>query len=363
MEYTERQVQNGNPSYNIAGPRPTDGFSGFTTSNTAALFTNGVATSLITLPSWNLNTNTVTIAAWVNPSQLPVAREAVVFWRSDTTFTANGFGLYHSATTNANGHYTLAYNWNNDPGTYNWNSGLELPVEQWSLVSLAVTPTNATISVINANGYVSSINVYNHTNQTMTFGNNYIGYDLSVFANPRNFNGTIDDVSVFARSLSQNELSILYLAAAPGTLPPTASFTLGPVSGTAPLTVNFTNTSTGYNSALWTFGDGGSSVSTNVVVTYIYTNAPASYTVSLTVSNSFGLYSNHTATNAVAVTTAGPIVLSITHVGQNLQLNWTGGGSLLQATNLTGPWVTNLTATPPFLVSPTNAQMFFRVMQ
>ena len=41
-------------------------------------------------------------------------------------------------------------------------------------------------------------------------------------------------------------------------------------------------------------------------------------------------------------------------------LNWTAG-TLLQATNLSGPWVTN-PATSPYTVVPTNAQMFYRLL-
>ncbi len=45
--------------------------------------------------------------------------------------------------------------------------------------------------------------------------------------------------------------------------------------------------------------------------------------------------------------------------GSNLQVNW-GIGTLLQATNLAGPWITN-TAPAPLTVAPTGSKMFFRV--
>ena len=45
---------------------------------------------------------------------------------------------------------------------------------------------------------------------------------------------------------------------------------------------------------------------------------------------------------------------------QNPVLDW-GTGKLLQATNLTGPWTTNTTATSPFTVFPTNGQTFYRL--
>jgi hypothetical protein len=40
---------------------------------------------------------------------------------------------------------------------------------------------------------------------------------------------------------------------------------------------------------------------------------------------------------------------------------WNGAGTLLQATNLTGPWVTNNSAVSPLMVTTTNAAQFYRV--
>jgi hypothetical protein len=57
---------------------------------------------------------------------------------------------------------------------------------------------------------------------------------------------------------------------------------------------------------------------------------------------------------------APPVTLQVQFSGTNLQLSWSQG-LLLQATNVTGPWTTNLTATSPFIVSPTARQMFYRV--
>ena len=71
-----------------------------------------------------------------------------------------------------------------------------------------------------------------------------------------------------------------------GATPPVANFTGTPTSGTAPLTVNFTDQSTNTpTSWQWEFGDGGTSTQENP--TYIYNNN-GSYAVSLTVTNDFG---------------------------------------------------------------------------
>lgn len=53
-----------------------------------------------------------------------------------------------------------------------------------------------------------------------------------------------------------------------GVLGVNASFSASPTSGTSPLTVNLTNTSTGASDYIWDFGDGTSSILTNPSVVY-----------------------------------------------------------------------------------------------
>jgi PKD repeat protein len=82
-----------------------------------------------------------------------------------------------------------------------------------------------------------------------------------------------------------------------------ASFTAEPLSGTAPLTVNFTNLSAGaYESCLWEFGDGESSTdcsNPNHVYTY-----PGSFSVTLTISGSGG---TNILRRTAYITVAGPV--------------------------------------------------------
>jgi PKD repeat protein len=77
----------------------------------------------------------------------------------------------------------------------------------------------------------------------------------------------------------------------------TAGFVGSPTSGTEPLTVNFTDQSTGAASWDWDFGDGGSSTAQNP--SHEYTSA-GTYTVSLTVTNACGS-DNETKTDYIAV--------------------------------------------------------------
>jgi PKD repeat protein len=82
-----------------------------------------------------------------------------------------------------------------------------------------------------------------------------------------------------------------------------AKFTSTPVSGQVPLTVQFTDTSTGSPVAwAWTFGDGGTSTEQNPSHSY---NAEGSYTVSLTVTNASNDQNAVTKANLITVAGSG----------------------------------------------------------
>ncbi|MBC8327474.1 MAG: S8 family serine peptidase [Planctomycetes bacterium] len=71
-----------------------------------------------------------------------------------------------------------------------------------------------------------------------------------------------------------------------GGLPPVAEFSGTPVTGTAPLVVDFSDLSTrGPTAWSWDFGDGGSSTQQNPSYTY---SAAGTYSVTLVVSNAYG---------------------------------------------------------------------------
>ncbi len=68
--------------------------------------------------------------------------------------------------------------------------------------------------------------------------------------------------------------------------PPVTAFTANTTAGLAPLTVQFTDTSTGSpTSWAWTFGDGGTSTTQNPQHTY---TTPGLYTVTLNATNEYG---------------------------------------------------------------------------
>jgi len=86
---------------------------------------------------------------------------------------------------------------------------------------------------------------------------------------------------------------------------PAADFTATPTSGTAPLTVQFTDTSTGSPTTwLWNFGDG--TTGTDESPSHIYTS-PGVYSVSLIASNSEGS-TTFSQPDAITVSSVTPTV-------------------------------------------------------
>lgn len=196
-------AQNG--FHGIAGPVPVDGLPGFDATNTA-LRTLGVSNSNVVIPALNLNTNTLTLAAWIKPASTPVANAGVIFCRGGGTVA----GMNFTPNLNGAGDRTLGYTWNNEGGTFNWNSLIAPPFGIWSFVALVVTPTNATVYVFNANGLLSSSQNYTHVVQSFA-GNTLIGDDGAVGLT-RVFDGPIDGAAIYNQALSQSQLEALYAA-------------------------------------------------------------------------------------------------------------------------------------------------------
>src|SRR5439155_23698763 len=100
--------------------------------------------------------------------------------------------------------------------------------------------------------------------------------------------------------------------------PPAADFSGSPTSGTAPLTVQFTDQSTGNpTSWAWDFQGDGSVDSTQQNPQFSYTT-PGSYTVSLTVSNAAG---SSTATKVSSITVTAPPTGNLLNPGFELAAN------------------------------------------
>ena len=137
--------------------------------------------------SMNLNTNTFTLMGWVKPNINHTNTAGVLFFRGGTTTSG-----IHLGTNNK-----LSYHW--DGGQYNFNSNLTLPVNEWSHVALVVEPTKATLYL---NGKPAT-NTSAHAAEAFDTPL-YMGRDPGYTT--RDFQGSIDEVCVYKRALTQTEI-------------------------------------------------------------------------------------------------------------------------------------------------------------
>jgi hypothetical protein len=183
------------------GPQP-PAFPGFDTNNTAMQF-NTSANSYLTMPTLNLNTNTVTITGWMNPSGIQSSWAGVVFCRDESDTTVAGLNFGPGPIVNE-----LRYTWNNsgfDTGTF-----LSVPTNQWSFFALVVTPINATV-YLGTNG---TLNWFNDgvSQPSQAFDSPLlIGYDGS--SSTRMFNGALDQIAIYNHSFTPAQIQQLYTSA------------------------------------------------------------------------------------------------------------------------------------------------------
>jgi len=192
---------------NQAGPA----LPGFEGGNTAVNLYGSVPDSWLKAPSLNLNTNTVTISMWINPSTAGTWR-GLFTWVNGSDKASFGFGGNQN-----NGLVALGYNWNtNSAAAYNFNSQLYPPLGQWSFVSLVITPTNSTIYLYYTDGSTvtnlsKAVQTINNAPEAFTGGNIWIGSSESS-GGSGNLDGYIDEVAVFGSALSEAQIQSLFAA-------------------------------------------------------------------------------------------------------------------------------------------------------
>ena len=164
-----------------------------------ALHTDG-ATGYASAEPLNLNSNQVTISAWIRPNGTQNDWSGLVFTRSN----ASTCGL-SILTTNE-----IRFHWN---GNRWWiGTGLTVPDNEWSHVALVATPTSATVYV-NGKGYTD----LSPCGPALFDSNLLFGLDPCC---DRYFKGEIDEVAVYNRSMTQNEVrELMHLTRKPQTDP------------------------------------------------------------------------------------------------------------------------------------------------
>lgn len=325
----------------VPGPRPPT-LTGFAAGNTAVDISANTNFGGVRTAPLQLNTNTVTIAAWIKPngSQSPYAG---IFMNAATDGTYSGLNI------GMDGGFQIGYTWNNDAATYDFPSTVTVPDGQWSFVAVSVGPTQAVIYAHDGTTFQSSANGLPHPVQGFN-GLSRIGLDY-IYAPDTVFNGTIDEVSVFNQTMSAGEVFSLYAAGkggvapviladvvAPGSLAAGETLTLNVDSGGTP-TLGYQwrknggnlggATGTSYSKANVTSADDGNY---DVVVTNAF-GAVTSSVAAITVSGQvFPSISEHPAD--ATVYQGGYVKLTVTASGGGLNYIWRkSGGDISGATS------------------------------
>ncbi|MGA2656493.1 MAG: LamG-like jellyroll fold domain-containing protein [Verrucomicrobiota bacterium] len=316
-------------------------FPGFASANTAVGF-NGASGSVI-LPPLNLDTNTVTITAWVLPNGSQNSQAGLVVNRSGAgTAVATAAGLTMDVVAGLG----VSYNWNNDQATYSWGSNLSLSDSVWNFVALVVQPTEADLYIVdstNATDWSQATNYVSHAIQDFA-GTTLIGDD----SGETNFNGSIAQVAIFNRALGEGEVYSQYAAAVGGLGPQifqSPAAPAGTVFAGDTVTLSVDAGGTPPLSYKWYYGTALIQGATNGTLTEAFgTTNTGNYSV--VVRNSYGAATSGVAAISVAPVSApsvlqGPVSRTL-YPGGNLSLSVTASGGALSyqwqhaGTNLPG---------------------------
>ena len=286
-----------------------------------ALAFNG-SSSYATIPTLNLNSNTVTIAGWVNRngSQSPLDRHGLLPLQQR-------IGDFTSARRmNCVTHGTVM------PSTYGWNSGLTVPNGQWTFVALVITGSNGTIYMQPQGGAMQSATNAVANSPAAFDGVTDFGQDPT---GGRFFNGSLDELRIYNTALSSSAISALSSDTPPTVATPAAA-SPNPVndsrtnlsvlgasaSGEPTLIYTWAATSVPSGASAPTFSANWNNAAKNTVVDFA---APGAYTLAATITDDCGL----------------SVVSSVNVTVASAQLVWTGGGgngNWSNAANWSGGW-------------------------
>jgi hypothetical protein len=168
----------------------------------------------VTSPALNLNTNSVSIAAWVKRDGVQVEWAGMVFCRGPNTLnnewpsTVTGIGFGGDSKT-ADRH-DLRYH--HDDWWWDFESGLTVPNDVWTFVALVVAPDQATLYMSEGETVSSASNVTFHGADAWD-APTFVGGDPQVLSDTmelhRIMKGRIDDVRIYDYSLPISEILAL----------------------------------------------------------------------------------------------------------------------------------------------------------
>jgi Concanavalin A-like lectin/glucanases superfamily len=133
--------------------------------------------------------NTISTCVWIYRNASLSAYTGIVYSRLSTQY----YGI-HTHGSNAN---NLSYTWTGTT-SYTWDSGIIIPLQSWTHVSLVINSTNAYYYI---NGVLTASNTLAHGSASLTAID--IGQDNQ---GSRFFNGNIASCQIYNRALTSTEV-------------------------------------------------------------------------------------------------------------------------------------------------------------
>ena len=153
-----------------------------------------VGPTLIEIPALNVELTEATMAGWIKPNGAQPDWSSFIMTR--TPGLATGFNVLG---------YQLAYHWNDTATSWDYRGGDMIAEDDWTFAAVVIEPDKATFYI---NGVAGSVNEITHGPCTWN-SNIYLGGDGNEEWLARRMNGALDDVSLFSRALTAEEIMAL----------------------------------------------------------------------------------------------------------------------------------------------------------
>jgi len=151
-----------------------------------------VAPTLVEIQPINMTLTEATMAGWILPYGSQTDWSSFIMTRG----VASGFNILG---------YQLAYHWNDTSNSWSYRGGDMIAQDEWTFAAVTVEPDKATFYV---NGVAGSVNVISHGPNNWN-ANIYLGGDYTYADTQRKMNGALDDVAMFSRALTAEEILVI----------------------------------------------------------------------------------------------------------------------------------------------------------
>ncbi len=150
--------------------------------------------TLIEIPPLDVELTEATMAGWIKTNGSQPDWSSFIMTR--TPGLATGFNVLG---------YQLAYHWNDTSDSWSFRGGDMIPDNEWTFCAVTIEPDKATFYV---NGVAGSVNEISH-GPCLWNSNIYLGGDGNDEWLARRMDGALDDVSLFSRALTADEILAL----------------------------------------------------------------------------------------------------------------------------------------------------------